>query len=180
VTGAAIMVVALVIDAVIGWPKPVHAVIGHPVTWIGRLIDAVDGWLNLDGTPDRDRRFAGIVAALLVIFAAAGAGLIATWLLPQGVAGALLGGILAWPLLAARSLHDHVADVARPLVQGDLAQARAAVARIVGREPDSLDAAGVARASLESLAENTSDGVIAPLFWGVRWPIIESSVLIAL
>jgi adenosylcobinamide-phosphate synthase len=80
--------------------------------------------------------------------------------------GALIAGALAWPLVAARSLHAHVAAVARPLAARDLAGARRAVSHIVGRDPERLDAAGVARAALESLAENASDGVVAPLFWG--------------
>jgi len=78
-----------------------------------------------------------------------------------------LTGVLAWPLVAARSLYDHVARVARPLARGDLQGGRDAVAMIVGRDPNQLDQAGVARAALESLAENTSDGIVAPLFWGV-------------
>ncbi len=84
---------------------------------------------------------------------------------PAGTAS-LLVGILAWPLVALRSLHDHVAAVARPLEAGDLAGARVAVSQIVGRDPAMLDEAGIARATIESLAENTSDGVVAPLFWG--------------
>ncbi|MGL4279994.1 MAG: adenosylcobinamide-phosphate synthase CbiB, partial [Albidovulum sp.] len=86
--------------------------------------------------------------------------------LPGGWIGLVITGILAWPFIAAKSLADHVAAVARPLAAGDLAGARGAVAMIVGRDPEQLDEAGVARAALESLAENASDGVIAPLFWG--------------
>src|SRR5690606_128580 len=87
--------------------------------------------------------------------------------LPHGAIGLIVAAILAWPLIAARSLYTHVAAVAQPLAAGDLDAARAAVAMIVGRDPARLDAAGVARAGIESLAENTSDGVTAPLFWGV-------------
>ena len=79
----------------------------------------------------------------------------------------ILSGLLAWPLLAVRSMHDHVAAVARPLAAGDLVAARAAVAMIVGRDPAGLDAAGMVRAAVESLAENTSDGIVAPVFCGV-------------
>jgi adenosylcobinamide-phosphate synthase len=88
-------------------------------------------------------------------------------LLPGGAPGVILTGILAWPLVAARSLHQHVAGVALPLARRDMPAARVAVSRIVGRDPARLDEAGVARAALESLAENASDGVVAPLFWGV-------------
>jgi adenosylcobinamide-phosphate synthase len=102
-----------------------------------------------------------------VIGLAAGLGWIVSALLPGGWAGVMLTGVLAWPLLALRSMHDHVAAVARPLAAGDLKAARLAVSMIVGRDPNLLDGPAVARATLESLAENTSDGIVAPLFWGV-------------
>jgi len=75
-------------------------------------------------------------------------------------------GILAWPMVALRSLYDHVAAVAQPLQSGDIDAARLAVAQIVGRDPTTLDEAGIARAAIESLAENASDGIVAPVFWG--------------
>ena len=88
-------------------------------------------------------------------------------LLPGGWFGILTGGLLAWPLIAARSLHDHVRAVADPLLAGDVEAARRSVAMIVGRDPARLDRAGLARAATESLAENASDGIVAPVFWGV-------------
>ncbi len=165
-TGAAIMIVALAIDALIGWPRQLYALVGHPVTWIGALIGAFDRWINLDGGDERARRIAGVVTALVVTGAAAEAAWLAHWVLPEGWPGVLLSGVLAWPLVAMRSLREHVEAVARPLAAGDLGTARRAVAMIVGRDPESLDREGVARATLESLAENTSDGIVAPIFWG--------------
>ncbi|OYX42729.1 MAG: cobalamin biosynthesis protein CobD [Rhodobacterales bacterium 32-67-9] len=165
-TGAAIMIVALGMDALIGWPPRLYALIGHPVTWIGALIGAFDRWINLDGGDERARRIAGVITAFVVI------GIVTTfaWLaeaqLPGGWRGAILGGILAWPLIAMRSLREHVEAVAKPLVAGDLGAARRKVAMIVGRDPNQLDREGVARAAIESLAENTSDGIVAPVFWG--------------
>jgi adenosylcobinamide-phosphate synthase len=79
----------------------------------------------------------------------------------------VVAGILAWPFVALRSLYDHVAAVAHPLQSGDIEAARAAVSHIVGRDPSNLDEAAIARAAIESLAENTSDGIVAPVFWGV-------------
>lgn len=70
-----------------------------------------------------------------------------------------------YSLLAVRSLDDHAMSVVRPLRAGDLAAAREAVGRIVGRDVDELDERGVTRATIETVAENLSDGVIAPLFW---------------
>ena len=166
-TGTSIMLVALVIDAVLGWPALVFARIGHPVTWIGVVVSALDQHLNRDAASDTTRRLAGMVTALAIIGFAAGAGWLATAALPDGWPGVILSGLLAWPLLAVRSMHDHVAAVARPLAAGDLVAARAAVAMIVGRDPAGLDAAGMVRAAVESLAENTSDGIVAPVFCGV-------------
>jgi adenosylcobinamide-phosphate synthase len=79
--------------------------------------------------------------------------------------GLIAVAVIATTLIAQRSLHQHVADVATALEQGGVIAGRAAVAKIVGRDPQTLDAAGVARAAIESLAENFADGVVAPVFW---------------
>ncbi len=161
------MLLALVIDAGVGWPAAIHARIGHPVTWIGALISMLDRRFNRDDASDATRRGAGICVAISVIALVAGAGWACASILPDGWIGLILAAVLAWPLIAARSMHDHVDAVARPLLAGDLPAARQAVAMIVGRDPSQLDAAGIARAATESLAENSSDGIVAPLFWGM-------------
>ena len=79
--------------------------------------------------------------------------------------GWVLTAIAASTLIASRSLYTHVRDVAAALETGGLEAGRRAVSRIVGRDPETLDRAGVARAAIESLAENASDGVVAPVFW---------------
>ena len=160
------MAVAMAVDALVGWPAPVFARIGHPVTWLGALIAALDARWNRTTDSPALRRAAGVAATLTVIGLAAGVGWVLQAACPEGWAGTFLIGILAWPLVALRSLHDHVAAVATPLQAGDLDAARAAVSQIVGRDPALLDEAGIARAAIESLAENTSDGVVAPLVWG--------------
>ena len=160
------MLLALMIDAAIGWPAAIHARIGHPVTWIGALISMLDRNFNREDESEATRRAAGVGAAIAVIALVAGVGWACASMLPGGWSGLILAAVLAWPLVAARSMHDHVDAVARPLLAGDLPAARQAVAMIVGRDPSRLDAAGVARAATESLAENTSDGIVAPLFWG--------------
>nr|WP_041748422.1 adenosylcobinamide-phosphate synthase CbiB [Bradyrhizobium cosmicum] len=167
---AGAMVVAMAVDVLTGWPAWLFARIGHPVTWLGRLISAIDATSNRPSDPPAFRRAAGVAGALLVIALAVALG----WafqclfksLLPWGWEQAVLVGVLAWPLVALRSLHDHVAAVAKPLRAGDIAAARDAVSRIVGRDPAALDEAGIARAAIESLAENASDGIVAPVFWG--------------
>lgn len=159
------MLIAICIDAVLGWPDAVFRRIGHPVSWIGAMIAAAEAWLNA-GSSLR-RRIAGGALVLLVLSVVIALSLTVTLVLPDGWAGVLLTGVLAWPFLAARSLHTHVADVATPLEADDLDGARRAVSMIVGRNPEAMDKPAIARAALESLAENASDGVVAPLFWGM-------------
>jgi adenosylcobinamide-phosphate synthase len=163
---AGAMVVAMAVDALLGWPSWLFARIGHPVTWLGRLIGAIDQGWNRESDPPGLRRVAGIAGALLVIALSAVIGWAVQSLLPSGWIQMVLIGVMAWPLVALRSLHDHVAAVADPLLAGDVAASRDAVSRIVGRDPAALDDAGIARAAIESLAENASDGIVAPVFWG--------------
>ena len=163
---AGAMVVAMAVDALLGWPSWLFARIGHPVTWLGRLIATIDTAWNRASDPPALRRAAGVAGALLVITLSVAVGAVVQSLLPWGWIQIVLVGILAWPLVALRSLHDHVAAVAKPLSAGDVAAARETVSRIVGRDPAALDEAGIARAAIESLAENASDGIVAPVFWG--------------
>lgn len=163
---AGAMAVAMAVDALLGWPSWLFARIGHPVTWLGRLIEAIDTAWNRASDPPAFRRVTGIAGALVVIALAVALGWAIQSLLPFGWIRIVLVGLLAWPLVALRSLHDHVAAVAKPLQAGDIAAAREAVSRIVGRDPAALDEAGIARAATESLAENASDGIVAPVFWG--------------
>ncbi len=160
---ASMMLVAMAIDALLGWPEALYRRIGHPVTWLGALIAALDTRWNGRARP----LAAGAVATAAVVLAAAFPAALVQAVLPKGWVGIVLGGVLAWPLVALRSMHQHVAAVADPLQAGDLDRARGAVAMIVGRDPAQLDEAGIARAALESLAENSSDGIVAPVFWGV-------------
>nr|WP_249799949.1 adenosylcobinamide-phosphate synthase CbiB [Bradyrhizobium sp. CW10] len=160
------MAVAMVVDALLGWPSWLFARIGHPVTWLGGLISAIDTSWNRPSDPPAFRRAAGLAGALVVIALAVALGWVLQSLLPLGLIQLVLVGVLAWPLIALRSLHDHVVAVANPTRAGDIAAAREAVSRIVGRDPAALDEAGIARAAIESLAENASDGIVAPVFWG--------------
>jgi adenosylcobinamide-phosphate synthase len=164
---AGALAVAMAVDAVAGWPDALFARLGHPVTWLGRLITAFDERWNREADSPLQRRVAGVAAAAIVIALAAGVGWAVQSAIDAGWARIMLVGIIAWPLVALRSLYDHVAAVAQPLKASDLGAARSAVAKIVGRDPALLDEAGLARAAIESLAENTSDGVVAPVFWGV-------------
>ena len=156
---------ALLIDAVVGYPDRLVRSIGHPVSWIGRLIGALERYCNRDSTEPVQRRAVGIITLLLVVSVVAVAAFVierGLLMLPFGVIGV---GFLASALIAQRSLHEHVADVADALEKTGAEGGREAVSHIVGRDTAVLDEAGVARAAIESLAENFSDGVVAPVFW---------------
>ncbi|MBB3358780.1 MULTISPECIES: adenosylcobinamide-phosphate synthase CbiB [unclassified Novosphingobium] len=165
----AALALALALDLALGWPAALYARLGHPVGGFARVI----GWCaRLGNRPQWSagrRRAMGVVTVLVLLAVAIGlAGALqalATWL--AGGWAWIVIGLLAWPGLALRSLHDHVRPVALALARDDLAGARRAVAMIVGRDTATLDRAGVARAAIESLAESFCDGVAAPLFWMV-------------
>ena len=156
---------ALAIEAAAGYPAWLYRAIGHPVTWMGAWLSGLETRLNRPAWSFGRRRGAGILALALLL----GATALAT--VPIALAGARSTvGLAALALLGAslpaqRSLHDHVRDVAAALERDGLAAGRRAVGMIVGRNTAVLDEAGVARAAIESLAENFSDGIVAPAFW---------------
>ena len=158
---------ALLFEFLIGYPDPLFRRIGHPVTWMGHLIGLLDRTLNRDDLDLDRRRLNGVVAAAVNVLASmAMASAVGSLLALAGpFAGPCLAALAGSTLLAARNLDRHVAAVAEGMRRGGLAEGRLAVGKIVGRNPDYLDAAGVCRAAIESLAESFSDGVTAPLFW---------------
>jgi adenosylcobinamide-phosphate synthase len=163
------VICALLIEAGFGYPVPLLDRVKHPVMWMGALLEGLDRRLNHSSMPGVERRLNGWIA---LGFLLAGTVLPALALqytvlqLPAPVALVILVG-LASTLVAQRSLYEHVAAVADAIDARGLEAGRETVAKIVGRDPKSLDEAGVARAAIESLAENFSDGVVAPSFWGV-------------
>jgi adenosylcobinamide-phosphate synthase len=140
---------ALLLEAAFGYPQIVYRVVRHPVVWVGALIGGLDRKLN------NASRLNGVIAVCIFLALA----VLPTLWLPWS-----LGLWLSAALLAQRSLWEHVAAVADGLDRS-LPEGRRAVARIVGRDPENLDEHAVARAAIESLAENFSDGVVAPAFW---------------
>jgi adenosylcobinamide-phosphate synthase len=155
----------MMIELCAGYPRALWRAISHPVTWIGHLIAALDRLLNRDTAEAKWRRAAGVIAILLLLGIVGAIAFIVERELLRVPFGLFAVAVIASTLIAQRSLHRHVADVAAALDQGGVIAGRAAVAKIVGRDPETLDAAGVARAAIESLAENFSDGVVAPVLW---------------
>ncbi len=152
-------------EATIGYPAPLYRAIGHPVTWMGGWLAWLEARLNRHEARFAARRAAGVLALCLYLAPVA----LLAWAATQiCLAGGALGfaalALLAASLPAQCSLAAHVSAVADGLEVG-LAEGRRAVSKIVGRNPDVLDEGGVARAAMESLAENFSDGVVAPIAW---------------
>ena len=166
VTGALfIAAAALLFEALFGYPQALYRAIGHPVTWIGALITLLDKTLNRPQWSFVMRRASGVLALLLLLGLTGGLTLFAEHYLIQTQEGVVLAILLAAALPAQRSLNDHVLAVANALDNGGIAAGRTSVGMIVGRNTAVLDEAGISRAAIESLAENFSDGVVAPIFW---------------
>src|SRR5262245_40113959 len=165
IMAATLALLALLIEVIVGYPDRLVRAIGHPVTCTGRMIADLDRAWHLVPMTDASRRTDVVAAVLAIIGVPAIIGYVVergVLLLPLGI---VVAAIIASTLIAQRSLREHVARVAAALEHDGVAAGRAAVAHIVGRDPDTLDEAGVARAAIESLAENFSDGVVAPAFW---------------
>jgi len=161
-----LLVLALAIEAAIGYPQRFYAAIGHPVTWIGRLIGMLDRALNREASSFVTRKAMGVLAlAVLLVVTISLSALVQRLCLHFGPLGLVPLALVASTLIAQRSLHEHVARVAEGLERDGLDGGRKAVSMIVGRNPQTLDEGGVARAAIESLAENFSDGIVAPAIW---------------
>ncbi len=162
-----IALAALALDAALGWPTALYRRIGHPVGLFARIIGTCEKLWNRRERGFAARRALGILTVLLLVILIGGT----AWLLQSlllrhlGSWGWLAVALLAWPALAQRSLFDHVRPVARALSANDLPAGRQEVGKIVGRDTAQLDAPGIARAAIESLAESFCDGVVAPAFW---------------
>ena len=160
------LLLALLLDALIGDPAWLYRAVLHPAALIGRAVALLDRALNRDTAAESTRRALGAVVIALLAGGAILLGLLIHCLLARLPYGWCLEALAMSTLIAQRSLHLHVHAVAEGLERSGVEAGRAAVSHIVGRDPESLDEAGISRAALESLAENFSDGVTAPLFWG--------------
>ena len=155
---------AVILERMTGYPEALQKNIRHPVEWMGWFIGLLDEMFNRPADDPGINRLRGLLAfsILLAITLLASLGL--AWTVRALPYGWVIEACLAIPFLAQRSLREHVRHVVQAL-DNSLAQGRVAVGRIVGRDPQQLDSSGVSRAALESLAENTSDGIVAPACW---------------
>ncbi|MFS0884426.1 cobalamin biosynthesis protein [Aeromicrobium sp. 179-A 4D2 NHS] len=152
---AAGLAAGFVLDRLLGDPARLH-----PVAGLGRFAARVEQVTH------RDHRAAGVLHHGLVVVPLAGAALVAERACRRPWQRALLTAAATWAVVGGRSLVREGETIAGQLARDDLPAARLQVTHLVGRDPSGLDGAGVARAAVESLAENTSDAVVAPLLWG--------------
>ena len=154
---------ACLLDAAVGDPRWFP----HPVRWMGSLVDWCDRCVYRLLLSAAQQRLAGV---LLAVILPAGVYVAATMLIWLGSSidplwGSAATVLLAWTTLAARDLIDHVVAVQQALQSVSLAEARTAVAQIVGRDTEEMDETDIVRATVETIAESTADGIVAPLFY---------------
>lgn len=160
-----LLLLALVLDAVFGELPWLFRFVPHPVVMIGRAIAFFDRRLNRIERSNRSRLFRSGFTVVLLVSLAAAIGAAIHWVAVTLPFAWFFELLVMTTLVAQRSLYDHVAEVRSALDGSGLAAGRQAVSHIVGRDPNALDDHGVCRAAVESLAENFSDGVVAPVFW---------------
>ncbi len=166
-SGAALalaLLVAFLLDVLLGDPPWLYRRLPHPVAVFGRLVEISEVRLNRAARGRRALIWRGVLVTAAMVALTGALGWALAVLAHRLPAGAIVEGLIASSLIAYRGLHDHVREVAQGLARS-LEAGRAAAAKLVGRDPQSLDAAGTARAAVESLAENFSDAVVAPLFY---------------
>jgi len=162
-----LLLLAMGIEAYLGEASFIFNRIKHPIAIIGSLISVLDDKLNRPKRPEMDRAIRGAFVVMLMVSLSAAIGVGIMWLTLHVPWGWVVECALLVTMLASRGLYDAVARVAKGLEMEGLRGGRDAVKHIVGRDPDSLDAPGVARAAIESLAENFGDAVAGPVFWYV-------------
>lgn len=160
----AALIIGFGIDLVVGDPHGFP----HPVILIGKLIDALERGLRkmLPKTAPGEK-VAGALLWLVVVLVSSLFPALLLWFCHRVSPWLRLGveSIMCWQILATKSLRDESMKVYRALESGDIMTSRYAVSMIVGRDTAELDDAGVTRAAVETVAENTSDGIVAPLIF---------------
>ena len=162
-----VLILAIMVDAVAGDPRWLYSRIPHPIVVIGHQIELLDRFLNQTHYSPVTRKLLGVISILIIVSSAWLVGWLISWSCNQVSFGVVLQALAVSIFLAQNSLYQHVASVAKACKADDLVDARSQISHIVGRDPNSLDQRAIGRAAIESLSENFSDGVVAPIFWYV-------------
>ena len=161
------LILAIIVDAVAGDPRWLYSRIPHPIVVIGHQIELLDRFFNRTHYSPVTRKLLGVISILIIVSSAWLIGWLIAWSCNQVSFGVVLQALIVSIFLAQNSLYQHVASVAKACKADDLIDARSQISHIVGRDPNSLDQRAIGRAAIESLSENFSDGVVAPIFWYV-------------
>ena len=162
-----VLILAIIVDAVAGDPRWLYSRIPHPIVVIGHQIELLDRFFNRTHYSPVTRKLLGVISILIIVSSAWLIGWLIAWSCNQVSFGVVLQALIVSIFLAQNSLYQHVASVAKACKADDLIDARSQISHIVGRDPNSLDQRAIGRAAIESLSENFSDGVVAPIFWYV-------------
>lgn len=155
---------ACLVEKFVGYPDGLFKSFGHPVQWIGAFISWLDTSFNTKPDDELEGLLRGGLAVVLLLAATAFPAYMLQDILNDFTGGWIINALVATAFIAQKSMRDHVVDVEHAL-SSSVAEGRTAVAKIVGRDTTELDESGVTKAALESLAENTADGIVAPVFW---------------
>lgn len=158
---------AMLIDIALGWPNVLFKLVGHPVTWLSKIINLLDVNLNNPSYSDNAKRLNGCIALLICIVLISIIFMTIQKILANVPFGIFITMILTWPLIAINSMHKHIKDILEDFKKNKIQLIRKSVSKVVGRNTLNLNKTNLVRASIESLGENTSDGIIAPIFWGL-------------
>ena len=160
------IIIAALIDTLVGWPNWVYLKIGHPVTWIAMLINFFDRLFNKPEYKPFFKKVSGLATVFVLGGTLTGLSYFIQENINNGLTQTIFIGFLCWPFLAIRSMYEHVKRVYDELRNNNIKKARQEVSMIVGRDTNQMNTAEIVSSCIESLAETTSDGIIAPLFWG--------------
>lgn len=160
-----IIIYAALLDIVLGDPR----FIPHPVVYMGKAISRGEPFIRRHFVTDRTLKWAGVGLTMIVVLGSFAFFWVIIWLAYRinTILGTILSVFLMSQSLAMNSLYKHARAVMTPLSAGNLVTARQALGLIVGRDTQSLDECEIIRGSVETIAENTVDGIIAPLFYGL-------------
>lgn len=152
-------------DIIFGWPNFLFKRIRHPIVWIGNLISFLDKFLNKKNLSKKIKLINGIFVNLICLVLIGTPCFLIEYYLSKNNYGIFFIIIFVWPFLATKSMYIHIREILLYLKNNDIQLARVAVSKIVGRDTKNMNKTDLVRSSIESLAENTSDAVIAPIFW---------------
>ena len=155
---------ALLVERLFGYPKPLYEKIGHPVEWFGTVLKKLEALLYDPQAEPMQARIRGLAVLLALLLIVTIPAVFVASILSTLKFGWIVEALLATALIAQHSLYEHVSAVGKGL-DTSLNEGRKAVAKIVGRDPAALDESGIVKGALESLAENASDGIVAPVLW---------------